>query len=135
MTTYNTTPKDIVRKWHLIDVRGQVLGRVATKIAQLLQGKHKTYYVPHLDCGDYVVVINCREIKLTGKKTLQKEYYHHSNYPGGFKVTSFAVQMQKDPRRVIINAVSKMLPKNKLRPLRLKRLKVFINDKQPYAIK
>lgn len=135
MTTFNTTPKDIKREWHLIDAKDQILGRVATKITKLLQGKHKTYYVPHLDCGDYVVVINSDGVKLSGKKPLQKEYYHHTNYPGGFRVIPFATQMDKDSRQVIIHAVSKMLPKNKLRALRLNRLKVFINEKHPYDVK
>jgi large subunit ribosomal protein L13 len=135
MTTFNTTPKDIKREWKLVDAKGQVLGRLATQIAKLLQGKHKTYYVSHLDCGDYVVVTNSDKVKVTGKKAEKKEYYTHSNYPGGFKVTHFATQMQKDSRRIIIHAVSRMLPKNKLRAERLKRLKVFKTEKQPYAIK
>ncbi len=135
MTTFNTTPKDIKREWRLVDAKGQVLGRLATQIAKFLQGKHKTYYVSHLDCGDYVVVTNSDKVKVTGKKTEQLEYYSHSNYPGGFKVTNFSRQMQKDSRQIIIHAVSRMLPKNKLRSDRLKRLKVFKTEKQPYAIK
>ncbi len=135
MTTFNTTPKDIKREWRLVDAKGQVLGRLATQIAKFLQGKHKTYYVSHLDCGDYVVVTNSDKVKVTGKKTEQLEYYSHSNYPGGFKVTNFSRQMQKDSRQIIIHAVSRMLPKNKLRSDRLKRLKVFKTEKQPYAVK
>jgi large subunit ribosomal protein L13 len=135
MTTFNTTPKDIKREWKLIDAKGQILGRLATQVAKYLQGKHKTYYVPHLDCGDYVVVINSDKIKVTGKKREQLEYYRHSNYPGGFKVTTFAEQLAKDSRKVISHAISRMLPKNKLRADRLKRLKVFKTEKQPYAIK
>lgn len=122
----------IKRNWHIIDVKGQILGRVSTQISQLLIGKHKVDYLPNLDGGDFVVVINSDQVKVTGTKELNKKYYRHSNYPGGFKVTTLGQQRQKDSRQLIVHAVSKMLPKNKLRAPRLKRLKVFTGSKHPY---
>ncbi|OGD63847.1 50S ribosomal protein L13 [Candidatus Beckwithbacteria bacterium RBG_13_42_9] len=135
MKSYNTQSKDIQRSWHLIDLKDKVLGREATKIASLLIGKKKLYYAPHLDCGDYVVVINAAQVKLTGKKELQKKYYRHSGYPGGFRVISYSEQKTKDPRRIIELAVSRMLPKNKLQKARLRRLKVCADEKHPYKDK
>lgn len=135
MKTYSTKPKDIQRRWHLVDLEGQVLGRVATQIAQLLMGKHKPYYVPHLDCGDYVVAINAAKIKVTGKKAQQKLYRRHSGYPGGFKEIPFQRQLEKDPTKIILWAVKGMLPKNKLRARRLARLKVFADANHPYQDK
>jgi len=135
MDTYSTKQSDIKRNWILIDVKGQVLGRVATKIAQLLIGKTKPYFTPHLDCGDYVVVINSNQVEVTGRKEKNKIYYHHTNFPSGLKSIPFDRQMKKDSRKLITRAVSSMLPKNKLRALRLKRLKVFKTDKHIYADK
>lgn len=135
MTTFVTTAKTIKRDWHLVDAKAQVLGRIATKIATLLQGKNKVYYTPQLDCGDYVVVINSDQIVVTGKKALNKKYYSHSNYPGGFKTVPYADQMAKDSRRIIIRALTNMLPKNKLRQGRLNRLKVFKDDQHIYQDK
>ena len=135
MDTYKTKQKDIKRDWHLIDVKDQVLGRIATKIAQKLVGKTKPYFTPHLDCGDYVVVINSNHVKVTGRKEKNKIYHHHTNFPSGLKSIPFDRQMEKDSRRIITRAVSSMLPKNKLRALRLKRLKIFKTDKHIYADK
>lgn len=135
--TYTTKASDIKREWWHVDVAGEVLGRAASEIAQLLIGKKKPYYTPSLDCGDYVVVTNIDRVEVTGKKAKQKMYYRHSGYPGGFRETPYNLQMKKDPRKVLIFAVKNMLPKNKLRSLRLKRLKVFVgeahefNDKKP----
>ena len=123
----------IKREWHIIDVQDQILGRIATKISRLLIGKQKVDYRPNLDGGDYVVVINSDEVKVTGKKELNKFYYRHSNYPGGFKQISVHEQRVKDSRQLIIHAVSKMLPKNKLRADRLARLKVFKGSTHPYG--
>lgn len=133
MKTYSTKPSDIKRFWHFVDLGGKILGREATRITYFLMGKNKVYYVPHLDCGDYVVVVNSDRISLTGKKEQQKTYYRHSGYPGGFKTLSFKEQMQRDSRKVVLTAVSKMLPKNKLRQKRLNRLKIFRDDKHPYG--
>ena len=125
----------ITRQWHYLDAQGQILGRLCTQIATLLIGKNKVDFAPNLDGGDYVVVTNSDHVKLTGKKEFNKLYYSHSNYPGGFKTITVHEQRIKDSRRLIIHAVSKMLPKNKLRPDRLKRLKVFPGSEHPYGKK
>lgn len=135
MTTYSPKVSEIKHFWHLIDANGQILGRLASEIATLLIGKHKPYFVPHLDCGDYVVVINAKEIKVTGKKETQKQYYRHSGYPGGFRQVTLKEQMAKDPRKIIEHAVAGMLPKNKLKDKRLARLKIFIDEKHSYEDK
>jgi len=135
MTTYSPKVSEIKHFWHLIDANGQILGRLASEIATLLIGKHKPYFVSHLDCGDYVVVINAKEIKVTGKKETQKQYYRHSGYPGGFRQVTLKEQMAKDPRKIIEHAVAGMLPKNKLKDKRLVRLKIFIDEKHPYGKK
>ena len=123
----------ITRQWHYLDAKDQILGRLATKIARLLIGKNKVDFAPNLDGGDYVVVTNSDLVKLSGKKEMNKFYYSHSNYPGGFKQISVHEQRAKDSRILIIHAVSKMLPKNKLRADRLKRLKVFTGSDHPYG--
>lgn len=136
--TQSTKPKsakDIKREWHLIDAKGKILGRIATEISKLLQGKHKVDYVPYLDNGDYVVVINASKVKVSGKKYLTKNYTRYSGYPGGLKIISFEKLMKDKPTEVIIHAVSGMLPKNKLREKRLKRLLVFADDRHPYGDK
>lgn len=125
----------ITRKWHYFDAKDRILGRLCTKISVLLIGKNKVDFAPNLDGGDYVVVTNSDYVKLTGKKELNKLYYSHSNYPGGFKTISVHEQRAKDSRRLIIHAVSKMLPKNKLRAGRLQRLKVFPGSEHPYGKK
>ena len=125
----------ITRNWHYLDSQGQILGRLSSQIARLLIGKHKVDFAPNLDGGDYVVVTNSDKVKLTGKKEMNKLYYRHSQYPGGFKTITAHEQRLKDSRQLIIHAVSKMLPKNKLRPDRLKRLKVFPGSEHPYGKK
>ncbi len=132
MTTRPTKATDIKRAWHLVDARGQTLGRLATKIAKLLMGKDKPYFVRHLDCGDWVVVVNAAEVRVTGKKASQKLYYRHSGYPGGFKQITFEKQMQLDPTKVISHAVSGMLPKNKLRKRMLARLRIHTGEDHQY---
>ena len=135
MKSYATKSSDIKRSWHLIDVKGQVLGRIATDISQKLIGKTKPYFVSHLDCGDYVVVINSDLVEVTGRKRTQKIYYRHSNFPGGLKEITFEEQLKKDSRKIIIRAITNMLPKNKLREKRLKRLKVFKDANHTYQDK
>lgn len=125
----------VKRNWHVIDVGGKVLGRTATDIARLLIGKHKVDYTPHVDGGDYVVVINAKEVEVTGNKTTQKMYYRHSQYPGGFKAESFDKLMHRRPTSIIEKAIYGMLPKNKLRNGRMKRLKVFSGAEHPYQDK
>lgn len=123
------------RDWHLINLSGQTLGRVASEIAQLLIGKHKPYFSFHQDLGDYVVATNAKKIKTTGRKLKQKIYYHHSGYTGNLKELRLEQLLKKDPRKVIWLAVRGMLPKNKLRKKRLSRLKIFVGQKHKYADK
>ncbi len=123
--TKTISANDIERKWHLYDAKGKILGRFITQVSTLLIGKGKTNYAPNLDAGDYVVVINAQHVKVTGTKEQNKIYTRYSGYPGGLKEVPFYQQMAKDPRKVIQNAVSGMLPKNKLRDIRIKRLYVF----------
>jgi large subunit ribosomal protein L13 len=133
--TYSTKASEIKRDWHLVDLEGKILGRTATRIAAFLIGKNKPYFAPYLDCGDFVVAINADQVKLTGRKRKQKKYYRHSGYPGGFKEIPLDKQMEKDSRKIIWQAVSGMLPKNKLRKKRLGRLKIFKGEKHPYQNK
>ena len=120
-----TKKEDIERKWYLVDVNDQILGRVATQIASLLIGKGKPEIVPNVDCGDFVVVINSDEIKLTRGKEKKKFYRRHSGYPGGFKETRFDEQLKRDSRKIIEMAVKNMLPQNKLKDGRMRRLFVY----------
>ena len=124
--------KNLNHDWHLVDAKDQILGRLATNIAMKLMGKDKVGYTPNLATGDYVVVVNSSGVKLTGNKSIQKEYFKHSGYPGGEKMIKFEEMMEKDSSEVIINAVKGMLPKNKLRDVMMKRLKVFTNEKHPF---
>lgn len=135
MKTYQAKQKDIKRNWHVIDAKGQILGRMATEVAGLLMGKSKVAYTPHMDMGDFVVVVNAEKIELSGRKFVQKKYFHHSGYPGGLKEVKFAKLASEQPRRVIEYAVGGMLPDNKLKGKRLKRLKVVVGDKNPYEDK
>lgn len=130
-----TRQKDIKREWHLIDAQEQILGRLTTKIAGLLMGKNKPYFVRYLDCGDYVVVVNAKDIQVTGKKEKQKKYYRYSGYPGGLKIKTFAQLREENPTRIIYEAVRGMLPQNKLRDRMITRLYVFADDKYPYQDK
>jgi len=125
----------VERKWHLIDVKDQTLGRVCTQIASLLMGKDKVTFSYHRDDGDYVVVINSDEVQTTGKKLKQKIYRHHTHWSGGLRELSLGEMMTKDSRRVIVSGVYGMLPKNKLRDQRMTRLKVFVGSEHKYADK
>jgi large subunit ribosomal protein L13 len=133
--TSATKVSDIKREWHMIDVKDKVLGRVATEIAGHLMGKSTPYFVRNLDCGGYVVVINAKEIKVTGKKEEQKNYYRHSGYPGGFKKETLKELRARKPEDIIIHAVKGMLPQNKLRDRMLRRLFVFVGEEHTYADK
>lgn len=133
--TKPTRLQDIRRGWHLIDVSGKILGRESSYISQLLMGKSKPYFVPHLDCGDYVVVINAAKVTVTGKKPLQKIYMKYSGYPSGLKRKTFAQVLAENPERIIKEAVAGMLPKNKLRASMLKRLFIFADENHPYKNK
>ena len=133
--TYTPKEKDIVRNWHVIDAKDKILGRVSTEIAQLLIGKSKKYFASHLDCGDYVVVLNAGDIKVTGSKLDYKVYFRHSGYPGGLKAETLGKKLNRDATRVIEYSVKGMIPKNKLRDRRMRRLKVFLTDQHPYEDK
>ena len=133
MKTYQAKPLEVEREWLVIDAEDQVLGRVATKAAQLLKGKHKPQYTPHVDTGDFVIIINADKIRVTGTKASSKEYYRHSGYPGGLKCEKFAEAMQKHPERVIEHAVKGMLPKNTLGRAMGKKLKVYTGSEHPHA--
>lgn len=123
---------EIKRTWHLIDCKDQILGRLSTKIARLLTGKGKVDYTPHMDMGDFVVVINAKDIKLTGNKLLAKQYSRHSGHPGGFRQESAGRLMERNSTKVIEHAVSGMLAKNKLQDPRMSRLKVYKDAKHPH---
>jgi large subunit ribosomal protein L13 len=125
MKTHVTKPSDIERKWYLIDANDQVLGRLSTKVADILRGKNKPNFSPHLDCGDYVVIINTEKVRLTGNKVEDKRYYRHSGYPGGIKEETVGDKLAKNPNGIIYHAVKGMLPKNKLSDEIIKKLKLF----------
>lgn len=133
MSTNNLSVKDIKRQWHLVDVKGKILGRIAVEIAQKLSGKTKPEYVPFLDTGDYVVVTNAALIKVTGKKATQKKYVRHSGYPGGLTEESFSHLINRRPEEVIRHAVKGMLPKTKLGRQMIKKLHVFSDSKHTYT--
>jgi len=126
--TYTPKAKDIERGWYLVNAEGKTLGRLASEIAKVLRGKHKPIYTPHLDCGDYVIVINADKVGVTGRKLDQKMYYRHSGYPGGLKSISLRNQLQKHPERVLEAAVRGMLPKNRLGRKMMRKLKVYAGD-------
>jgi len=130
--TLFASPRTKEQKWYVVDVRGKTLGRFSTQVSKILQGKHKAQYTPHEDTGDYVVVINARHVKITGKKVLGKLYYRHSGYPGGIKSITLGNLLSKHPERVIYHSVRGMLPKNKLGRAMLKKLKVYSEDKHPH---
>jgi large subunit ribosomal protein L13 len=132
MKTYSAKPADVTRKWYVVDASEASLGRVATKIATLLTGKGKPQFTSHIDCGDFVVVINAKDIVVTGGKETKKVYYRHSNYPGGLKEATLSEKQAKDPAFAITNAVRGMLPVNKLRDGRLARLKVYADAEHPH---
>lgn len=134
-TTVSTKQAHIQRSWHHIDVKDQVLGRVASEIAQKLMGKSKPYFVRNLDCGDYVVVTNAALVKVTGKKEVEKVYYRHSMYPGGLRAARLEEVRSKKPEAIIMHAVKGMLPQNKLRASMLKRLFVFAEENHKYESK
>ena len=133
MRTFTAKKEEIERGWYVVDAEGQTLGRLASKIAPILKGKHKPIYTPHLDCGDFVVVINAEKVRVTGRKMDQKFYYRHSGYPGGIKSISLRDQLVRHPERVVQAAVRGMLPKNKLGRRMIKKLKVYAGDSHPHA--
>lgn len=133
MKTYYAKPQEVEREWVLIDAEDQVLGRVATKAATILKGKHKPQYTPHVDTGDFVVIVNADKIRVTGAKTADKVYSRHTGYPGGLKQETFEEAMAKHPERVIEHAVKGMLPKNTLGRAMGKKLKVYVGPDHPHT--
>jgi large subunit ribosomal protein L13 len=132
MKTYTPKQKEIEKRWWVVDVKGKILGRCATQIAGLLMGKGKPLFTPHLDTGDYVVVLNCDKVMLSGKKENTKTYYRYSGYPGGLKSVVFSDYLKKKPEELFIHAVKGMLPKNKLGRKMLSKLFVYRGDKHPH---
>jgi large subunit ribosomal protein L13 len=130
--TISARAQDVQRDWYVVDAQGLTLGRLATRIATILRGKHKPIYTPHVDCGDYVIVINAEQIHTTGQKQTQKIYYRHSNYPGGLKEISLRDQLQKFPNRVLEAAVRGMLPRNRLGRQMFRKLKVYAGPSHPH---
>ncbi len=130
--TYSAKPVEVQRKWFIVDAEGKTLGRLATTIAATLRGKHKPTYTPHIDTGDFVVVINAEKVRVTGNKEVQKNYYRHSNYPGGLKTTSLKELRARYPERIIENAVRGMLPGSNLGRQQLKKLKVYAGATHPH---
>ncbi|MFQ5575873.1 MAG: 50S ribosomal protein L13 [Anaerolineae bacterium] len=133
MKTYSAKAQEVTQKWYVVDAQGQTLGRLASRIATILRGKHKPIYTPHVDCGDYVIVINAKKVWTTGRKLDQKKYYRHSGYPGGLKEMTLRDRLNKFPERVIEAAVKGMLPKNKLGRKMFKKLNVYAGPNHPHA--
>lgn len=133
MNTYSAKPTDVVRKWYVLDASEAPLGRVATKAATLLTGKEKPMFTKHIDTGDFVIIINADQTVVTGKKDTDKIYYRHSNYPGGLTELSFNEVMEKDSTKPLFRAIRGMLPVNKLRDERLKRLKIYGGSEHNHA--
>jgi large subunit ribosomal protein L13 len=133
MSTTITQPANVEHAWFVIDAEGEILGRLATRIATALRGKHKPTFQPHVDTGDFVVVVNAGKVKLTGRKLEQKEYYRYSGYPGGLKVRTAGDVLVEDPTRVITQAVKGMLPKNRLARQVIRKLKVYASADHPHS--
>lgn len=131
-STVRTTPKDIARRWYVVDASGQTLGRLASRIAPILKGKHKPIYEPHLDTGDYVIVINCEKIHVTGNRLDTKRYYRYSGYPGGLYSKTLRELLAKTPDRAIKAAVYGMLPKGPLGKQMMRKLKVYAGNEHPH---
>ena len=126
-------PLEVERRWYLVDAEGQTLGRLATEIARVLRGKNKPQYTPHVDTGDFVVVVNAEKVVVTGKKAEQKVYRRHSGYPGGLKETSYEQMMERRPTEILRRAVKGMMPKNRLARQQLRKLKIYAGPEHPHA--
>lgn len=133
MPTYSPKPGDVTRAWHVIDAEDVVLGRLATEVATLLRGKHKPTYAPHVDTGDFVIIVNAEKVALTGNKREQKFAYRHSGYPGGLRKRSFGELLDTKPERLLEKVVRGMLPKNKLGRAQGKKLKVYAGPEHPHT--
>lgn len=133
MKTFSPKPEDINRQWFIVDADGQILGRLASVLAHRLRGKHKPEFAPHMDNGDFIVVLNCDKIKVTGNKLAQKKYYRYSGYVGGLKETGLDVMLATKPAHVLMTAVKGMLPRNRLGRAMLQKLKVYAGSDHPHA--
>lgn len=133
MKTFSAKPQNVEHNWLLVDAEGQTLGRMATEIASRLRGKHKPEYTPHVDTGDFIVVVNADKVRVTGKKATDKMYYSHSGYPGGLKTFSFEKLIDRSPERVLKLAVKGMLPRTPLGRAMFKKLKVYAGTEHPHA--
>jgi len=131
--TYSPKPGEVTRAWHVIDAEDVILGRLATQAAHLLRGKHKPTYAPHVDTGDFVVIVNAEKVALTGKKREQSFVYRHSGYPGGLKQRSFGDMLEKRPERLLERTITGMLPKNRLGRAMASKLKVYAGPTHPHA--
>lgn len=131
--TFVTKPAEVTRKWYVVDADGQTLGRLSTRVAEILRGKHKPTFDPAVDCGDYVVVINAEKIHVTGRRLDQKIYYRHSGYPGGLSAMTLKEQLEKHPTRPVEIAVKGMLPKTRLGRVMIKKLKVYAGSEHPHT--
>jgi large subunit ribosomal protein L13 len=132
MKTYNAKPGEVERRWYVVDADGQTLGRLATRIADTLRGKDKAQYTPHVDTGDFVVVVNAEKVRVTGNKLDQKRYYRHSGYPGGLRSRTLREQLDRRPTEVIRKAVKGMLPRNRLARQQLNKLKIYAGPEHPH---
>ncbi len=130
--TYSAKPGEVERRWYVVDAGGKVLGRLASEVAMVLRGKRKPQFTPHVDTGDFVIVVNAEKVRLTGKKLQQKIYYRASGYPGGLKAAAAGALLKSRPERVVQHAVRGMLPKNKLGDALYRKLKVYAGDKHPH---
>ncbi len=133
MRTYQAKPHEIVRKWHLIDAKGEILGRLAVSAAKLLRGKHKPIFTPNVDTGDHVIVINASQVRLTGKKLKTKTYYHHTGFPGGLKAITAERLLQKKPTEVLSKAIRGMLPKTTLGKQMARKLRIYAGPDHPHS--
>ena len=133
MKTLSVRPQDVEHDWYVVDAENQTLGRLAAAVARRLRGKHKASYTPHVDTGDYIVVVNAEKVRVTGKKRTDKVYYRHSGYPGGIKAERFEEMIAKHPERVIENAVKGMLPRNPLGRAVFRKLKVYAGSDHPHS--
>ena len=133
MKTVSAKKETVRRDWYVVDATDKVLGRIATEIANRLRGKHKPEYTPHIDTGDYVVVVNAEKVRVTGNKVTDKIYFHHTGYPGGIKETSFGKLMETHPERAIEIAVKGMMPRNKLSRAMLGKLKIYAGGEHPHT--
>ena len=133
MKSYMARPLEVERKWYVVDAEGQTLGRLATEIARILRGKNKPQYTPHVDTGDFVVVVNAEKVVVTGRKAEQKVYRRHSGYPGGLKTTTYEQLLERRPTEILRRAVKGMMPKTRLARQQLRKLKIYAGPEHPHA--